>query len=424
MTQPLRLARFSLGLGLVALSACVEGQLPAPPYGSAAAYEQAASASTDAATTIEVWRRALDRGGDAKAARAALAPLAADASLAAEVRDEARYALALAHVALGEKEPAARLLEDLLAAHDADRQWALEPEVSRSLSLLLTGKEPPAGAASAVETGPIAPFARALTKYFPLEENPTRREALPILRLELQMFGGSNEVTDRLGTFNVRGAHVEQRRRACSLCQEGVRSDVHSGRSGSWLGLPAAGDKLDHALVVVYADLENLVPERYAEWLPMERDELVRALEDGKGVVAAKERPGAPPVVLIAAPRAGLLESSEEALAELAALPQEPVFVDLSESLRPKEIQGVVRASFGKQRACYEALLARSPKAAGRYEMHFAIEDGKVLDLRFASKSLDLDGAFETCATDAFSKLTFPKAKGRTTVTYPIEVSP
>jgi hypothetical protein len=402
MNTSLRFARLGLGFGLVVLSACVEGQVPAPAPGDT---QEAAQAAAPQAGAIETWRRAIDRGGDAKAAKAALAPLAQDATLAPEVRDEARLVLAKAHAALGEKEASVKLLEDLAAAHANDRQWGLEEEADRLLSNLLTGKDPPKGFGGPTDSGKVSPFSRVLAKHLPLEEDASRKDALPTLHMDNLFFGGSDEVSAKLGTFNVRGAHIDIRRETCSLCSEGVRSDIHTSRSGSWLGIPRSRERYERALVVFYVDLEqNLIPERYADLLPMDRAELVKTLQEGKGVFAAMERDGAPPVLLIAAPRASLLADVEEALAGQTELPTEPFLVDLAENIRPQEIQRTVRQNFGSVKKCYEDLLGRSPKAEGKFQVAFAIEGGKAL------------GVLE--------RLAFPVAKGKTTVVYPIVVSP
>jgi hypothetical protein len=238
-------------------------------------------------------------------------------------------------------------------------------------------------------------------------------------------FGGSDEASAKLGTFNVRGAHIDIRRESCSLCSEGVRSDIHTSRTGSWLGIPRSRERFERALVVFYVDLDqNLIPERYADLLPMDRAELVKTLEEGKGVFAAMERDGAPPVLLIGAPRQSLLADVEEALAGQTVLPTEPVVVDVAENIRPQEIQRTVRQNFGSIKKCYETLLGRSPKAEGKFQVAFAIEAGKAHDVRWTSSDAALDHGFETCVTAVFERLAFPVAKGKTTVVYPIVVSP
>ena len=55
---------------------------------------------------------------------------------------------------------------------------------------------------------------------------------------------------------------------------------------------------------VFYFDLESdRIPTRYEKYLPLDEKTIVSHLENGDGLIAAKERKGAPPAILIAAPR-------------------------------------------------------------------------------------------------------------------------
>jgi tetratricopeptide (TPR) repeat protein len=123
--------------------------------------------------------------------------------------------------------------------------------------------------------------------------------------------------------------------------------------------IPAQQDKFGAALTVFYFDLnENRVPSRYENHMPMKVDDIVRELEAGKSFVVAKERAGAPPSLLIAAPRRAMLAEVEDKLATLTELPTEPLYIDVPVELRREEIQGTIRAQwFPHARACYEAAL-------------------------------------------------------------------
>jgi len=91
--------------------------------------------------------------------------------------------------------------------------------------------------------------------------------------------------------------------------------------------------------------------------------------------------------------------------------------------LEPAEIQGVVRASFGSFRQCYEALLKTTPAAAGKVTVSFKIdEDGEVLDV--SADSTFADPAIGACIADGFRDLEFAAHDETTTVTYPIAFSP
>ena len=426
----LSLVGLALGLGLVGSLGCAQ------PDGSQAADERSnlepaaadglPEASSPEAIEVERWRRELERGGDARPAKPALEALVASGDLPDEIADVARLVLARAHAALGETEPAVVLLEGLLAAHGSDRRWQLEEEVDALLSQLLTGKSPPDGPSGRSETGKVAPFARVLAPYFPLEEATGRKDGLPALHMELLFFGGSDATSTELGTFNVRGAAIELRRESCSLCPEGVQSDIHTSRSGSWLGMPRQRATSDKALVVTYMDLEhNRVPARYEHLLPLPVAEVERRLAAGEGLYAARERDGAPPLVLVAAPRQGQLPDVERALASEKELPTEPVVVELSASLRASEIQDAVRASRPEQVRCYDALLAASPQARGRIAVSFAVQDGRARNVSVTTESPGLDEpGFLGCVTKLFGALSFPKSSKLTTVTYPIELSP
>jgi hypothetical protein len=214
------------------------------------------------------------------------------------------------------------------------------------------------------------------------------------------------------------------RRDACPLCDERTNINTTSSRTGSWLSIPAYKDRLEDWLTVFYFDLEQLrVPARYDSLLPMPSAEIAARLAKGEGLVVAHERRGAPPAILVAAPRWAQLASVEEALASMKSLPTEPTPVKLDPTLRPSEIRAVVRSAKKAMRQCFNDLTSRVPDAQGKVVLKFAIRDGAVLDATIETDSASLrDGPFEQCLLGATRALKFPVTgkDGKTTVAYPI----
>src|SRR5207249_4621936 len=123
----------------------------------------------------------------------------------------------------------------------------------------------------------------------------------------------------------------------------------------------------------------NRIPARYDALLPIPSAEIVARLERGEGLISIRERPGAPPAILLAAPRESQLDAVEETFAAMTSLPTATTPVALSSALRPEEIRGVVRSARKTYKACYEALLAREPEAKGELVLRFGVEaDGAV----------------------------------------------
>jgi len=93
--------------------------------------------------------------------------------------------------------------------------------------------------------------------------------------------------------------------------------------------------------------------------------------------------------------------------------------------LPSEAVQRVVRASFGRFRACYEAGLARDPKLSGRVSTKFVIDrDGSVGAVADGGSDL-ADDAVRTCIRAAFRSLEFPQPpNGVVTVVYPLQLSP
>lgn len=411
----------SLGIGAIVLTAGLgcgsieSGDVSIPPPESASA----AVAPSSAALRIEQALRLLDAGRDAAGARAMLDEALRDPALTPDERDEATLGLSRALEAQGDKEGAIRAVEDLLASHTNDRRWPSERAAEARLQKLVTGKDPQQ--TSTIERNePTAPFARVLAPHFPPGADGS-------YELTVLQFGGTKGLGDQLGTFNIDGGIRELRREQCPLCDDriSVRSTV--SRAHSWTDIPQNRAQMESALTVFYFDLDGWrIPARYDAYLPLPSATIVEHLERGEGLIASRERPGSPPVILIAAPRRAQHAAVEEALAAMTSLPAEPVTVAVAATLMKEEIQTVVRGARGAQKACYEGLLARSPRAEGRISLKFSIDaSGRTADVASVPESPALDDAtFVQCLNGAVSSLQFPATGKTTTVVYPLAVSP
>jgi hypothetical protein len=392
------------------------------PEGPGEAQEPAAAPKSQGpALAIEEAERSLDVGRDVAGAKTSLEAVLADPTAAPEQRDEARLALSRAHEAAGDREAAVVAVEALLASHQAGVRYPLQEAAEARLRLLLTGSD---ARPRSLEDDPrsASPFARALVKYFPKANARGASVDVNIL-----MYGGSSETSDRLGTFEIGRAIRELRREACPLCDDRASTHTHSGRS-DWLGIPRDKASLGSALTVYYFDLgDGRIPARYDAELPLASADVATRLARGDGLIVVRERPGVPPAILIAAPREAQLADVEEVLAAMKTIPTEPVVVTLKPAVKPAEIQAVVRASFGAFRKCYETLLKADPAATGTSRLKFAIRgDGTVEGLTVDSDPGLRAPAFEACMAATTRGLVFPAthASGTTTVTYPVMFSP
>jgi hypothetical protein len=361
---------------------------------------------------VEQAIRDLDVGRNVAAAREKLEAALADASLPATTRDEATLALARALDALNDKEGAIKTVEALVHKHVDDHPWSHEEQADELLQKLVTGKV--ARAPREDEPTTIAPIARVLSSYFPVKDGK--------VAVRLHSIGGNRAVTDRLGTLAISDAIREIRREACPLCDDKLSAHTYSSRSDSWTRIPAEGSRLDDALVVLYFDLEaRRIPARYESLLPLPSADIVARLDKGEGVIAVKLREGAPPVVVIAAPRDALLADVEEQFAQMKALPSAPVTVAVSPRLRPREIQHVIRSARPAFKSCADALIAKTPDTAGKVVLKMKVHaDGTATDVR--AEGID-DATFRECIEAAAGKLAFPKGGSETSVTYPIAIS-
>jgi tetratricopeptide (TPR) repeat protein len=355
----------------------------------------------------------LDRGEDATKAKQLLDEALAGQDLTPEERRQALLALSRAHEALGNQEQAIALLENEIAANADRRDWSGEAFNKRLRKLL--GHEEVKPTMSHRRDEPVAAFAHVLAPYFPTSADGK-------VDAEMFMIGAESQHSDELGTYNIGGALREQQEKECPLCETKVNVHTHIGRS-NWLMIPAQQQKFGGALTVFYFNLnEDRVPSRYEHHMPMKVDEIVRELEAGKSFVVAKERPGAPPSLLIAAPRRAMLAEVEDKLATLTELPTEPLYVDVPVELRREEIQGTIRAQwFPHARACYEAALKRGT-IEGAVSMNFAISAEGVpskSEAKVTKGNLD-EQPFLDCMLDALDTVRFPAGGKTVTIHYPV----
>ncbi|MDC3962729.1 AgmX/PglI C-terminal domain-containing protein [Polyangium jinanense] len=383
----------------------------------APAIQAAPSGEASVALRIERVARALDRGEDAKQALAEIDLALAHPAATATERDEATLVRSRALEATGDAEGAITAVENLLAAHAGDREWALSAEAEKRLRKLLTGSEDTPKRRLTPAEPPVSIFATQLAKFFPPDAGGR-------YRVRVLAFGGDrNFSSDRIGTFNVGGAIRAEKEKTCSTCE--VNVDSNTNRETSWVGIVRARAELATSLVVYYYDLEGgEIPARYDAELPLPSAEIKARLAKGKGLVAAKKREGAPPVILVAAPRFAQLDNVETTLAGMDELPLEATSVEVPESLEAEEIQAVVRGGFSSFRPCYEAVLQTNPAASGRIILDFKVgTDGHMTTLKATAESAATQ-PMEACMRDAAQGFVFPAATKETTVSYPILFTP
>lgn len=400
----------SLAALTLALAACGNGAPTTQSTGAATTAETTQIGSVDEALADA------ETGRDPAAAQARLETLLGDASLKKE--DHARVALALSRIVekAGDHERAIQLAEDATASGNEDAE--------KQLFLLLTGKTSPSQWSRRGDQGSPTDSARAFAKYWPAA-TPDRQ-----VEVEMYLFGGGGSKESVQSPFDVAAALRQNAVDACGLCDE-VKTKIHthSSRETFWTGIPKYASKLDKALVVVYVDAETIPPARYEKWLAAPLADIQAAIGRGDGMVVVKERPGAPPLVTIAAPRMSQLGTMEAKLAGMSTLPLAPFTMKLPEALAAGEIQGAIRARFGAFRKCYEELLARKPGAGGKIELAYAIgNDGTPRDVVVNVPAALDDATLVACVKTTAEKTTYPAwsrdPKATTTVRYPITVTP
>ncbi len=369
------------------------------------------------AVRVEQAERALDVGRDLAGARATLEAIVADPSVPADVRERATFGLSRAFELNKDKESAIRTIEGLLAAHVEDRSWPAQEAAEKRLRLLVTGKEDgPASARPHEEK--VANIARVLATFFPVKKDqPTE--------VNILSFGRDGARSDTLGALRIDDALREIADEACPLCDTKLNIRAFS-RSAPWTAIPASRSRMATSLAVFYTSLADPIPARYDDVLPVPMSEVTQHLAKGEGLVIAKERPNAPPVILMAAPREAQLAEVEEAFAQMKALPGALTVIKVAPGLKPDEIRTVMRGDgMPAFKKCYEALLTRSPGATGRAEIAFTIKaDGTIEELHVETTDGLKEGTFQRCMDAAMTPLTFAATGQTTTVKYPFTFSP
>jgi hypothetical protein len=406
-------SRMLTALSTLALAACSSPNA-GPPAGPSESKGESAL-TTEGSSDLENAERGLDVGKVEPGSIAKLELLAKNGTGAE--RDDAAIALSRSYELEGKTEDAIRTLEDLIAV-DREGRWDRQDDVENQLAKLITGKSAPV-VPDSPESNSIAPFARVLMDSF----HPNAKGAYD---LDMILVGGNDMTSERLGTFNAGGAIRERLLEQCPLCDKRPDILTHRSRVGTWLAIPKYRETFATSLSVFYYDqVSNRIPARYEQYLPMTVKEIDEHLASGQGLVAAKAREAAPPVLLIAAPRMGQISDVEAALADMKELPGKPVSVKLTPNLRPNEIQAVVRTAKKDIKACYETLLRRDANAAGKVMLDFAIDtDGRMKSLvvKTDDESLD-DATFLSCFEKATSALEFPSTGVVATVKYPFVLS-
>lgn len=354
----------------------------------------------------------VDIGQNLAAARETLTTMLASGALSKE--DRVRADLVLAKLVESTyKERAITLLEDAASLDDVAAQ--------KRLFRLLAGRDAPSSWSRNTWDAPPPPSAFAFAHYFPAAAADNEVD------VQVFVFGGDPRTTDTLGTFNVGDALRSDAFDDCRLCDD-AKSNIHVGRTHKefWSAIPAYAAQLEKALVVLYVDEETMVPERYAKWLAAPAADLRAAFSRGEGLVAVKERPGAPPLVTVAAPRVAQLLAVEAKLAVMDELPKRPVVVKLDGALTQNEIQRGMRAHFGAFWSCYESLTTRRPSARGAATLVFTVEaSGKVEDMRIALDGTLEDAELRACFERAAGTIYYPawskNPLAKTTVRYPFK---
>lgn len=377
-----------------------------------------APAAEGPAVRLEQAERAIEVGRDVAGAKKTLQGIVADASAPADVRDRAAISLSRACEASKDNEGAIQAVEALLAAHDGDHEWPGHDAAERRLRALLTGKEEGPPTLRRPEEK-VAPIAKAFAAYFPAKKDQP-------VEVSVLAFGGDSDRSEALGTFRIGDALREMADDKCPLCDNKMNVRSSMSRTGSWTQIPATKGRIAKSLTVFYTHLGDPIPARYDDVLPVAMSEVLAHLTKGEGVVIAKERPNAPPAVLLAAPREAQLVEVEEALAMMKALPGSLTVVKVTPNLKPDEIRSTMRsAGMPAMKKCYEGLLSRSATAAGRTEIAFTIKgDGTLDDVKVEASDTLREGTFERCMNDAVSALRFASTGQTTTVKYPVTFSP
>jgi hypothetical protein len=141
----------------------------------------------------------------------------------------------------------------------------------------------------------------------------------------------------------------------------------------------------------------------------------------------SKEKmPGQPAAEAVASPGADTRQAMRAGARPAKKTSEEAKAVPKAGKLAPEIVQRVIRAAYGRMRACYEDGLKRSPNLGGRVTVRFVIDtDGSVRDAAPICTSL-ADPAAVGCVVERYGQLKFPKPSGDgiVTVVYPIMFTP
>lgn len=94
--------------------------------------------------------------------------------------------------------------------------------------------------------------------------------------------------------------------------------------------------------------------------------------------------------------------------------------------LTSHEIMAVIRAHLNEIRHCYEALLKRTPDAAGKLVVQFQVGVAGAVDRAIVTGSTIEDAVMRGCVIGKVKGWTFPKPRGAqaVTVNYPFVFNP
>jgi tetratricopeptide (TPR) repeat protein len=397
----------SIGMVSLALAACADGHAPNKDLAEPSQAPQAESANNPIRTKVAEARLRLDQGKDQALSISDLE--AVQSSVSPADAFEVNLVLGKLHASLGQKDKAADYLERALEIGGRDAEEEAHEAFGKLLGRVTDTPRP------TTLDNQIAKSARNLAKYFPGDKGGR-------VAIRIRSFGMSD---DQNATFDIAKAANVVRREQCPIC-EPYKYSTSFSRQGLWTGIPSEKASLNNSLVVLFYDLErNHLPDRYAYLLPTTTAKIDEELQKGNGYMSVREREGAPPIVLIAAPREGQLPDVEKAFANADHLPLEPQVVRLNPSLRSSEIQGALRQKFPAIEACYKSLLQAKPEASGSLLLDFAVkEDGTPSNLNVEVKGSLKDETFASCTEKALTALRFAKTSGTTTVRYPITLNP
>jgi hypothetical protein len=380
--------------------------------------ESVAAPAPVASTRLASARVDVDLGRNLSAARATLQALIADATLTPAEQADAIFLRAQAEEGLGDREAALTSIELLLEKYQDHAENARVRDWTKALRRLLGSREPQTSTAPD-EGLTIAPVARTLAPYFPTQVG--KETDVRILRI-----GGETKDSEALGTYRIASA---MRDRQSKIVSSVAAPNVHSHDShyGDWTGIPQSREQMRNALVVInYDGTDGKVPARYDAYLPLPAAEIDARLATGEGLIVVKERPGAPPVVLLAAPRIGQLAEVEKAFSQLTQLPKGELRVPVRKLLAPREIQTAMHGAFSQMSVCYNELLKRDQTAAGKVNFAFSIPaDGHPISIVVTPDSTLTDAAATSCMKRQLEAVTFPATDiaDALTVRYPITFS-